>query len=430
MKIDWNRKYTTIAVYVFLVIAGGILFFNIIDDLAGVKQHLGVILGLLIPFIYGAVIAYLLNPILKWLEDTVFPKLFGSKVARKNRRRLSVLLSILFGITILVLFGAIVIPQIADSFRTLLAQTSGYARNFETIISHLIAEYGDNQVVSEILQRIYQSAETIIQKSYELISGIVPFVVNITLRITSSFIDIIVGVIISVYILLSKETFAAQIKKMLYAIFPQDFANDVLVLAHDSNSIFCGFISGKILDSFIIGVLCFVGMSILHLPYAMLVSVIVGVTNVIPYFGPFIGAIPSAFLIFLVSPLQALYFAFFVLLLQQLDGNIIGPKILGDSTGLSAFWVIFSVTVFGGLFGFVGMLIGVPTFAVIYSLIQRGIEHRLSKKGMATALDAYASEDLQLIEYAKDSTKKKTRELKFLHRGIKNSDKKSDGNEK
>ena len=175
-------------------------------------------------------------------------------------------------------------------------------------------------------------------------------------------------------------------------------AQATLNLTHDSNAIFCGFISGKILDSAIIGVLCFIGCSVLQMPYTVLVSFIVGVTNVIPYFGPFIGAIPSIFIIMIADPLKSLVFAVFVLILQQLDGNIIGPKILGDSTGLSAFWVIFAVTFFGGLFGFVGMLIGVPTFAVIYALVRNFAEFKLGKKGLKTQTPDFASQENPIFQ--------------------------------
>jgi len=167
----------------------------------------------------------------------------------------------------------------------------------------------------------------------------------------------------------------------------------LISITHTSNRIFTGFISGKILDSLIIGVLCFIGMSIFNLPMAMLVSVIVGVTNVIPYFGPFIGAIPGALIVFLVDPIKAFWFMLFILALQQFDGNILGPYILGDSIGLPAFWVIFAILVFGSIFGVLGMFIGVPTFAVIYSIIKMWIESRLEKKGMPLSLHEYASEE-------------------------------------
>lgn len=407
MKIDWNRKYTTIAVYAFLVVAAAILFSNFIGDLDGVSKYFGTITKLLTPFIYGGIIAYVLNPVVHWFECDLFPIIFKDKVQMGNRRRLSVLLSILFALLVIALFFAIVIPQISDSVRRIALSVPIYIQTLDRLINQLIAEYGTDEVTRQVLSAIGSSTETIFQKGYEVVSQGVPMVATWALKITSSIMDWIVGLIISIYALFSKETFAAQIKKMLFAFFPENFVRGVLTLAHDSNQIFCGFISGKILDSFIIGLICFVGMSVLNLPYTMLVSVIVGVTNVIPYFGPFIGAIPSILLILIVNPMQALYFAIFVLLLQQLDGNIIGPKILGDSTGLSAFWVIFSVTFFGGMFGFVGMLIGVPTFAVIYSLVRRFSEFCLARRGLATETATFASEDSPIIQFKKPKKEKK-----------------------
>ena len=401
MKLDFNRKYTTIAIYAFLVIVAGLLAQSIIGEIPSLTKYFGVISDLLTPFAIGGVIAYILNPVLSWIEKTLFPLLFRDKVKRKTRRSLSVLLSYCFMIFVISVFCLIVIPQIAESVRGLLDQSSAYIKAVESFMNQMIETYGDNPIVLEVLQRITDSAEMLIQKGSQLVYNLVPMVATMAVSLTNSVFDAIMGLIISIYVLLSKETFAAQIKKLLTALFSRDFVDTVLSIASDSNEIFCSFISGKILDSFIIGVICFVGTTLMNTPYAMLVSVIVGVTNVIPYFGPFIGAIPSIFLILLVNPLQALYFSIFILALQQVDGNIIGPKILGDSTGLSAFWVVFSVTFFGGLFGFVGMLIGVPTFAVIYSLIRRFAEYRLNKKGMVTETSAYASPYHQLIQESK-----------------------------
>ena len=238
------------------------------------------------------------------------------------------------------------------------------------------------------------------------LTGIINATINTTISITSTVVNVFVGIVISIYLWVSKETFFAQIKKFLYAFCPDRFVERMVRLVHSSNKIFSGFVIGKILDSLIIGILCYIGMRLIGIPYALLISVLVGVTNVIPYFGPFIGAIPSILLLLLIDPLEALWFAIFVTVLQQVDGNIIGPKILGDSTGLSAFWVIFAVTFFGGLFGFAGMLIGVPLFAVLYALVKEASENRLVKKDKPLATSSYASEENPLILSEK---KKKTK---------------------
>ena len=406
MKLDFNRKYTTIAVYAFLVIAAGLLFQNIVNDFPPLTRYFNKIGDLLLPFVVGGALAYILNPILNWIEMKLFPVIFRDKVSRKARRALSVLLSYLFMLLVIGVFALIVVPQIYESIMSLIERSSTYVKNVEDFLNYLIATYGSNELVKQVLQKIYDSAETIFRQGYQLIGDVVPMIANIAIGLTNSLFDTIMGLIISVYSLLMKETFAAQIKKLLSAFCSRNFVETFLSIAHDSNQIFCGFISGKIVDSFIIGVICFVGTTLMNTPYAMLVSVIIGVTNIIPYFGPFIGAIPSILLILLVNPLQALYFSIFILALQQLDGNVIGPKILGDSTGLSAFWVVFSVTFFGGMFGFVGMLIGVPTFAVIYNLISRFAAYCLHKKGMPTNTEAYASPERPLVDKPKSKRQK------------------------
>ncbi len=218
------------------------------------------------------------------------------------------------------------------------------------------------------------------------------YLVSITTSVISGVkfvVNILVGLIVSVYVMYSKETFAGQAKKLLYAVFKPVRANVIIRTVHKSNEIFGGFISGKILDSAIIGVLAYIVLSIMDMPDTVLVSVIIGVTNIIPFFGPIIGAIPSFFIIVLQNPMQSLYFLIFVLILQQLDGNVIGPKILGDSTGLSSFWVIFAIMVFGGLWGFLGMLLGVPFMAVIYYIVKNIVEYILHKRELPIHTENY-----------------------------------------
>ena len=201
--------------------------------------------------------------------------------------------------------------------------------------------------------------------------------------------NFIIGMIISIYVLYNKELFAGQAKKIVYAVLKTKSANQFIMDVRFTSNTFIGFISGKIIDSLIIGVICFAGTSILKMPYALLISVIVGVTNVIPFFGPYLGAIPSTILILMVNPVKCIYFIIFILILQQVDGNLIGPKILGQSTGLSGFWVIFSITIFGGIMGIPGMIIGVPFFAVLYAMIRRMANKMLQRKGLPTDTEKY-----------------------------------------
>ena len=405
MKLNMNKKYTTIAVYAFLVIAAAITFFFVISEHSVVGRMAGTFFGLMTPFIYGAALAYVLNPVLNWLEKKVFPKVFGDRVSKRSRRGLGVLLTFLFGCAVVALFLAVQIPQIVESIDNLAQSIYAFLPQAQNFLNDLIAQYGTNEMLVDVLSMLgvdisdpSMALQRLATRSYTFLTQVLPNLFGGVMRFTSGLLDVVVGIIIAIYLLLSKEVFYAQVKKLLFAFFPRRVAQATLNLTHDSNTIFCGFISGKILDSAIIGVLCFIGCSVLQMPYTVLVSFIVGVTNVIPYFGPFIGAIPSIFIIMIADPLKSLVFAVFVLILQQLDGNIIGPKILGDSTGLSAFWVIFAVTFFGGLFGFVGMLIGVPTFAVIYALVRNFAEFKLGKKGLKTQTPDFASQENPIFQ--------------------------------
>lgn len=405
MKLNMNKKYTTIAVYAFLVIAAAITFFFVISEHSVVGRMAGTFFGLMTPFIYGAALAYVLNPVLNWLEKKVFPKVFGDRVSKRSRRGLGVLLTFLFGCAVVALFLAVLIPQIVESIDNLAQSIYAFLPQAQSFLNDLIAQYGTNEMLVDVLSMLgvdisdpSMALQRLATRSYTFLTQVLPNLFGGVMRFTSGLLDVVVGIIIAIYLLLSKEIFYAQVKKLLFAFFPRRVAQATLNLTHDSNTIFCGFISGKILDSAIIGVLCFIGCSVLQMPYTVLVSFIVGVTNVIPYFGPFIGAIPSIFIIMIADPLKSLVFAVFVLILQQLDGNIIGPKILGDSTGLSAFWVIFAVTFFGGLFGFVGMLIGVPTFAVIYALVRNFAEFKLGKKGLKTQTPDFASQENPIFQ--------------------------------
>ena len=252
----------------------------------------------------------------------------------------------------------------------------------------------DDTALNAVLKTIVNEGTDMFQKwlRTDLLNIVNEWMSTLTvgvINVFSELFDLLIGVIVSIYVLFSKETFMRQSKKAVYAFLSPHNANLILHFTQKSNEIFGGFIIGKLIDSVIIGVLCFVGLSLLKMPYTLLVSVIVGATNVIPFFGPYIGAIPSAILILLEDPVKGIYFIIFILILQQIDGNLIGPKILGNSTGLTAFWVVFAILLGGGLFGFVGMLLGVPTFAVIYYIIQMLVNNRLEKKELPIESDCY-----------------------------------------
>lgn len=264
----------------------------------------------------------------------------------------------------------------------------------EPVINEFSKMHSSDSTVGKMLESIVEEASDFVQNwmKTDLMEKVNLWMTQLTvgmIQMVREVFNFIIGIIVSIYVLFSKEKFQKQTKKLIYAVFRPGQANMILQIGGKSNEIFGGFIIGKIIDSLIIGVICFIGLSILNMPYTMLVSVIVGVTNVIPFFGPYIGAIPSAILILLADPLKGLYFIIFVIALQQFDGNVLGPKILGNSTGLSSFWVVFSILIAGGLFGIPGMLFGVPTFAVIYYIVNMLVNSILKKKELPTDTECY-----------------------------------------
>lgn len=396
MKIDFNRKYNTIALYALLVIAAGVCIIMAVVKIRTVGNFVLRVLSILQPFIWGFAIAYILNPMMGAMER-LLSKISKDKLDRRIRRRIAVLLSYVLSLAILVIFFRIVIPQIGLSLAALANQIPGWLQTLRDLAIELINKYNLESLPTTTVDKILAAAENLVSNLTAKLPTMVPQLLQATMNLTTGILNVLVGVIISVYLLLQKELFFAHIKKLLSAIFSQNTLNEILKVTHKSHAIFSGFINGKLLDSLIIGLLCLLFMTLFHWPYAMLISVIVGVTNIIPYFGPFFGTIPSILILLIADPLTALWFGIFILLLQQLDGNVIGPKILGDSTGLSPFWVIFAITLFGSLMGVLGMFIGVPLFAVIYYLITELTESRLKKRDLPPETAAYASEEHPLL---------------------------------
>ena len=350
---------------------------------------------ILAPVIYGAVFAYLLNPVYNRVQAAVMKLTKDIIPDEKGRKRLGGFLGTLASMCLLVavVVGLIsmLIPQLISSIRGVMETLPSSINNLEIWLEKILA---DNPDLEQQVMQHYGAAADYLQNW--LTNVVVPNIYRIIGSVSSGVVlvvravfDILIGLIVMVYLLNMKEKLLAQAKMIIYGVFPLKIANKVIEEGRYVHQVFGGFIIGKLLDSLIIGLICFVLLGFANMPYVLLVSVIVGVTNVIPFFGPFIGAIPSAFLILLSDPMKCLYFLIFVLLLQQFDGNILGPKILGDSTGLSSFWVLFSILLFGGLMGFVGMIIGVPTFAVMYRLVTEFTTWRLGKKALSGNLNEY-----------------------------------------
>ena len=389
MKLEWNRKYTTIAVYAFLVIAASIIFYLVLSDLGASVKVLEKIVSPIMPIIYGFVLAYLLNPIMVWMEKRLLKLELCKKMKFKQLRALSLCLTYLITITVLVIMLLIVLPKVIVNISTLYEQLQYYVLLAERSVNYFVNAVPHDMVSQEYIDQVSQLAGESIQKLINWMAVSAPRLVSFVWQLGSGIITAFVAVIVSIYFLAAKERFIAQLRKAMLAFFPERKVRRAAAIINTAHGMFGGFITGKIVDSIIIGILCFVGLSIMKMPNAVLVSFIVGVTNVLPYFGPFIGAVPGFILITIISPIQGLIFLVFILVLQQIDGNIIGPMILGDSIGLSAFWVVFAILFFGGIFGILGMFIGVPTFGVIYALVRECVYAKLIQRNMSTETAAY-----------------------------------------
>ena len=395
MKNQKHRDMAAWGLTAFITIVLCILFFFVLYKLRELHAFSRTLSAILQPISFGAVLAYVLTPIYNRVRSTLSRWLSGPLKRQRLVNSLAsgggIAASLLF--IILVAYGlvAAVVPEvvrsivgIADDMDTYFATMSNWFNEFmsrDTIYAPYIRQLLDN--VGTYIENLVN--DTILPNLNSYLVNLSAGVVQ-ALRVT---LNLIIGLIVAAYLLGCKDTLCAQSKKIIYGLFRTPAANLIVAKFRYAHQVFGGFINGKLLDSLIIGIIAMVFCNLLQFPYPMLLAVVIGVTNVIPFFGPFIGAIPCALLVLLVSPLQCLYFCIFVLILQQFDGNILGPKILGDSTGLSSFWVLFSILLFGGLFGFVGMIVGVPLFAVFYSLVKDFIGWRLGRKDLSQDTDDY-----------------------------------------
>jgi predicted PurR-regulated permease PerM len=394
----------------FLVIAASITIFFLYYKLDFFAGCVRVLAGILAPFLTGLVIAYLLAPLYNLLMQYLVPglrRVMKAESARSLSKLLSVLICLVTAILVLGGLVVLVLPSFLESMTGIIDALPGYLQRINQWIENFFVDNPQiYQQVTDYLNDISKSLmdwastdllPTLQSLTSDLggsVSSVLGTVVTGVMAAVNVVKNLLLGFIVAAYLLLEKSTMLGQCKQIVYAIFGPKNGNEVVKRLRYTNQVLGGFIRGKLLDSLIIGVLCFIGVTVLNLPYGMLVSVIVGVTNIIPFFGPIIGAVPCTLLILMHSPIQALYFVIFVLVLQQIDGNLIGPKILGNSTGLNSFWILFSILLFGGLFGFVGMLIGVPLFAVIYSIVNDLVKMGLRKRQLSQSGADYVNLDL------------------------------------
>lgn len=417
---DENERITIKEVFgkwfgLFLVLISAAVVYLLIINLDDIFSGFMFMLSVLKPVIYGAIIAYLLNPLTK-----MYYRLLLKGYEKKGKspsdktvlimESMTIVFALLTGVLIIAILCWLVIPQLITTVISLIETVPSQANDYYNYITDKIQS--NKYIASRMQDTALQATkymDNIINNDLfpwlksELLPNLNIYAKQFANGVMSSInvlYNLFIGIIVAIYLLKGKRVFAAQAKKITYGVCRKKTADTIIHYVRISNNMFSGFISGKIVDSTIIGIICFILMTIFRMPYALLVSVIVGVTNVIPVFGPYIGAIPSALLILLVSPVQALYFIILVAILQQVDGNIIGPAILGESTGLSAFWVLFSILFFGGFWGIVGMLVGCPLFAVIYTIAKDFINYCLGKRKLSTDTQTYVN--LKTIENGRD----------------------------
>lgn len=407
MKFHWDKKYLYWGITAFLVICASICFYYLLFHSHNLWSGVRSFFTIIMPIVDGFVLAYLLSPLLNGVEKRIVYPCYtlitnverknASKKAKEMLRKVGIVITVFIAFLLMYIFFSILIPQLIYSIQSIIQQFPTYLENLNDWIVKIFVNNPQLEItVNDLFVRYSAKVEEwlayhVVPQANSLIKMISTGLIGSVIGAAKAMWNLVIGFIISIYLLNSKETFAGQGKKIIYAFFSTETANVFVSNVRFIHRTFIDFIGGKIIDSIIIGIICYFATNLIGTPYPMLISVIVGVTNIIPFFGPFIGAIPSALLILMVDPLQCLYFVIFVFLLQQFDGNILGPKILGESTGLSSFWVIFSITLFSGLFGVFGMIIGVPVFAVIYAGIRAVIHSRLEEKSLPVDTSNYVS---------------------------------------
>ena len=403
-RFRWDKKYLHWGVTAFLVIAASILFYMIVNHLAWLREtihHVGTIIS---PFVWGLVIAYLLYPLMRIYQKGLFTPLW-KLILKKNKRAEMLVPKLSRGfavflamITLLIVLTGLVwmvAPQLYSSIETIIINSGDYIDQADAWISKFFMNYPEIEstlsgMIGDVSKGLVTWATNNLLPQFK---GLLTNVTSGVFSFAKGVYNIIIGMIVSIYVLYSRETFSAHCKKILYAVFSLEAAQKILAALHFTNTVFQSYISGKILDSLIIGLLCYIGCALLRIEYAVLVSFIVGITNIIPFFGPVIGAVPSALIILTASPMHALIFVVFIIILQQFDGNILGPKILSNSIGINGFWVLFSILVGAGFFGFGGMLLGVPVFVVIYTFFKNLTNRKLERSGLPVETDDYVPMD-------------------------------------
>lgn len=378
-----NSRYSTIMVYGLFFVLGTILLVRIVGSFNNTVKLLGQALQVLSPFLVGAFIAFILYPLVRFFYRQIFKDKCHMK-SDKLAKWLSILISYIIAIGIIAILMVFILPQLYTSITDIVDKLPVWYNNVTTFIesfenNHADLGFIDYNVINEHLTSLYPK---ILSYLTDTLTNLLPYVVNTSMAIVKGFINLIISIMVSVYMISDHKNIFYQFKRLLYAIFPKQGADTARTICRESTNIFLKFMYGKAIDSLIIGIICFICMTIFKFPYTVLISVIVGITNMIPYFGPYIGGVLGGIIIVIVNPLQVIFFAILILIIQQFDGLFLGPKILGNSTGLKPLWVIFAIVVGGAMFGVLGMFLGVPTMAVICYILNIVVEHFLKKRNI------------------------------------------------
>ena len=395
-RFRWDKKYLYWGITAFLVVAAAVLFYMLLQHLPDLQKGWNKIMTILAPFVWGLILAYLLLPLTRQLE-----RLFSNRgmkkalVKGKFARAMAIIISEIVLLVLLTAFVLLILPQLYSSVETIVVNSPEYYSRMSEWVELKLEDH------PEVEQYVAQALESLSNQVIDLVKNrLLPSMGNVITSVTTGvyaafrgIYNLIIGIIVSIYILSNREMAKAGFRKVLYSIFSVETCEKIRSGILFTDRTFMGFLSGKLLDSAIIGLVCYIVCVILKMPYALLVSVMIGITNIIPFFGPLIGLIPSAFIILLVDPFKCLIFVIFIVVLQQIDGNILGPKILGSSVGINGFWVMFAIILGGGLFGFPGMILGVPVFVVIYSAMTTLIDKKLKREDLPQDYETYSQLD-------------------------------------
>lgn len=378
-----NSRYFTIVIYGLMFVLGTILLVRIVGSFNNTVKLLGQALQVIAPFLVGAFIAFILYPLVRFFYRNLFKNTLHMK-SDKLSKWLSILVTYVIAIGVIAILMIFILPQLYTSITDIVDRLPVWYNNLTTMVDnfenrHADLGFIDYNVINEHLTSLYPK---IISYLTDTLANLLPYVVNTSMAIVKGIVNLIISIMVSVYMISDHKNIFYQFKKLLYAVFPKQAADTARTICRESTNIFLKFMYGKAIDSVIIGIICFICMNIFKFPYTVLISVIVGITNMIPYFGPYIGGVLGGIIIVIVNPVQVIFFAVMILVIQQFDGLFLGPKILGDSTGLKPLWVIFAIVVGGAMFGVLGMFLGVPTMAVICYILNIVVEHFLKKRNI------------------------------------------------